>query len=257
MIRIGYLPWLVRVSRDQLGGGRARHAAALVPPARTIRVLQAIPSGANFRLVAREVRPSRIEDSCVLDADEAAFPQGEPGALGRLARWMALDAVWQSESLHISTGSPFRPVIVGRARRTILRRLLEGKSDAEEPVEFLDLSEDQARRWGGRRPIPWGRQEDMAWHRSMLLLRSSLSRPGLLEVGETGCLTIGTPLGRFVVPVTRMGMVQRFLGDCLEGHYCLVTADPGIPWGDEVMARILLLRTDAERFLRTARRHEP
>lgn len=94
---------------------------------------------------------------------------------------------------------------------------------------------------------------------SLKLLKKWLTTEEWKQIREKGEMAIPSKLDKntiYIVKKDAKEMVEIFHGNKYSHKLCLHVADPSLPVGDQLLAKILLLKNDEERFLKTANVHK-
>ena len=266
MVEIGYTRWFVGALEQPLQGGMCRWIMSLTPEAH----VYVIAGSADYVSIhTRVFELNRVQPMC-LGADEK----------DRRMRAMASSLAWEATQWCFLQGIIRGEVEAwsGRALTRIVECCRKGICEVPEQVLMVNLVEieqrlrgidrqaiaDEARTHAERIRMAEDamrevdktqRQRDAALKASANLLVSWLTSEEKAEAAAKQAITVRTGYGTFVVPVGH-GKVRRYVGGRPEGEYCVIFDDSSIPVGDEVLMKVTLLKTDPERFLRTANRFE-
>jgi hypothetical protein len=129
-----------------------------------------------------------------------------------------------------------RACIAEREREQVERQRVAAEAYAQHQAERLEHLKVQ----------------DKATAVSFDLLYSFLTPAEAEEAKKTHWITVKTLLGDFKVPVCAHGLAKLYVDGKYKASYCVVFADYRIPVGDEVLMKVALLKTDPERFIKTA-----
>lgn len=276
MIRIGLTRWFVRAIRLPKNGGQVVFRLDLVPQAKTYRVSADVSHGLSTRVETRLVSQEAISASgCHLAYDMRA--NAEVLAWRQLAMEIASAAVNKclQNGLVMSGGFDKAEADYG-VFGALMRAVESGVSDADDQVDFIDLvpdmhamrTERHARQQEARRiedeanrahreeqqrhQALFKQHSDAAGAASMDLLRSYLNDKEKKELAERGKVTVRNFMGEFVVPVIAHGLIRHYVEGEYYASYCVVFKDWTIPFGDEALMKIMLLKADPKRLIKTA-----
>lgn len=272
MIRIGFIRWLVGVSKKSLNGGRTELTCSLTPHASRYKSMVKIWHGLRSEVIERETdvsaqSASRVEDTYGLNGlKQAAIMKSMADELAsRTVNYCVNIGIVDFEGFSLQAA-------IFLVRTAIMNAVRDDVSDKLERVAFVDLVPDMnaVRAERDRAKLEAQARQQAAWNRhhadaaernaaaagalalSFDLLYSMLNSVERKEAETTGKVTVKTLAGDFVVPITAHGLVKHYV----EGKYvvslCVVFQDYSIPVGDEALMKIALLKTDPQRFIRTA-----
>jgi len=276
MIRIGFIRWLVQVSKTSVGRGQTRFACSLIPHAsryKTICVewfgLRRVESEREISVKAQSVE--RTEDTYSLNG------LGEAKLMKALAEELAATTVLYCVNSNIVDHSGLdQRASMFLVRTAIMNAVCSDISDPIERVDFIDLIPDMraVKAERQRAKLEAEARQQAAWNRhqqeyaerqreerekatgalalSFDLLYSMLNSVERKEAKETGKVSVKTMHGTFVVPITAHGLVKQYVDDKYVVSHCVVFQDYSIPVGDEAMMKVALLKIDPARFMGTS-----
>jgi hypothetical protein len=272
MIRIGFIRWLVQVSKTSVGKGQTKLACSLTPQASRYKSVVKVWHGLRSEHIERETSVdaqdcSRVEDTYSTNGLKQA------AIMKSLAEELASRTVNYCVNIGIVDFSGFDLcAAIYLVRTAIMNAVCSDISDIIERVEFIDLvpdmqavrlERDRARVENeARRQAAWNihnaedverqKHRNKASNLSFELLYSMLNSTEKKEAETTGKVTVKTLAGNFVVPITGHGMVMQYVDGKYVVSHCVVFQDYSIPVGDEVLMKIALLKTDPQRFMRVS-----
>ena len=267
MITIGPTRWFVRASRTPERGGWTRYELSLVPEAQRYRVLKVEYDGLDEKTVESVVPVHELMISSKVDTWS---DKGNDAArlVRSLCEEMSAEAI--GEALRLQLMHP--DGVEKRARQLIVRdALLKAIQGANEPVESvaeIDVRDyyrevierriEVARR-AEERVAEERRLDGLAKthatesrKRSMELLYDNLPPEMVEEAKEHRRITIKSGGDLFVVPVASHGIVERYKGGKYVASYCIIFGDYCMPLGDEVLMKVVLIKSDLPFFLKKA-----
>jgi len=275
MIRIGLSRWFIQAAKTPAPNGHVKISLTMVPQASRFRVLVKHWHGLRDELVERdiEVEPILVERSELrYDLERKALREATVWQL--LAGELASSAVESCLRQGIVDCAGYdRAAGIWLVKTALMKNVERGQSDVPETTEYIDLAADMRaiREERERQRIERERLarnayaahvEELARRErerpetklSFELLYSLISAAEKKEAEEKGRITIRNVFGEFRIPVATYGLVERYVDKVYEASYCIVFKDHSIPLGDECLMKIALLKTDPQKFLKTANR---
>jgi hypothetical protein len=173
------------------------------------------------------------------------------------------------------------PHAIYAVKIAIMKAVEKGESDPVEQADFADLVGDmeemRTQREALAREVQQLAEGAMAAHyadifmryragkkattegvkKSKELLFEYLTEAERKEAKKHGTITVRNLLGDFKVFVRKHGFIQQFVEGKHVADYCVVFADYNIPHYDEVLMKVLLLRSDPERLMKVANKFAP
>lgn len=266
MITIGPTRWFAQATRVPERGGRTKYDLRLLPEADKYLITKLVYEGLSEKLVEAELFPEDISVTAWLNTWEACGAE-ELRLCKSLCEELAAQAVGEGMRLHI-----FRPEGLEKYARQLvisegLLRAIQKPNETPTFIEEADVREDlreiiEAKRLAVERAAQAAQEQYEKEHkysaesrkRSMELLYENLPEDLVKEAKEHRKITINTEKGeRFVVPVESHGLVERYNKDGVYvGRYCLIFAEHSMPVGDEVLMKMILIKSDLKTFIRKA-----
>ena len=266
MITIGPTRWFAQATRVQERGGRTKYDLRLLPEADKDLITKLIYEGLHERVVEAELFPEDISVTAWLNTWEACGAD-ELRFCKSLCEELAAQAVGEGMRLHI-----FRPEGLEKYVRQLvvsegLLKAIQRPNETAVFVEEIDVREDlreaiDAKRFAAERAVQAAQELHEREHkysaesrkRSMELLYDNLPEGLVKEAKEYHKITIITEKGeRFIVPLMTHGMVERYNKDGVYiGKYCLLFAEHSMPVGDEVLMKMILIKSDLKTFIKKA-----
>lgn len=252
VLSIGLTRWFVSATETRLGGGRIRWTLTLTPQARTYVVQNGNGWSHYFTDKRVHTRPFSVENYGTVMTTEALKAE----IVQRLANELSWEVVRWCSNLGIVDGDLGIPALCVYA--ALLAAVQEQRYDEIEQVDEISLTQlmeqrrdqiNQARIHSRVRDEDYEAASRVAFD----LLTSWLTPEEKEEAATKSVITVNNRLGRFVIPVGP-GKVTRYVDDKPEAQYCMIFKDHDIPVGDEVLMKLVLLKSDPERFLQEANR---
>lgn len=274
MIRIGFIRWLVQVSKKSAGRGQTTFSCSLTPHASRYKSMVKIWKGLKSEVVERE---TDVSAQSAARTEETYSMNGlkECALMKSMADELASRTVNYCINLGIVDfeGFDLRASIF-LVRTAIMNAVCADVSDPIETIPFIDLVADMRavreerqraqREAEERQRAAWNqhqeeyaarrheerKEKDAAYALSFDLLYSMLNSVERKEAKETGKVTVKTMLGEFVVPIAAHGLVKQYVDGKYVISHCVVFQDYSIPVGDEALMKIALLKVDPSRFIK-------
>jgi hypothetical protein len=267
MITIGPTRWFVRASKTSERGGWNRYELSLIPEAQRYRILKVEYDGLAERSVEAVVDACELKISSKVDSWS---DRGNDAArlVRSLCEEMSAEAIGEALRLQL-----MRPDgVEKRARQLIVRdallKAIQGANEAVESVAEIDVRDYymevierriEAARQADERAAEEKRLDGLAKthatasrKRSMELLYDNLPPEMVEEAKKFNRVTVRSGGDTFVVPVLSHGIVERYKAGKYVGSYCIIFGDHCMPLGDEVLMKIVLIKSDLPFFLKKA-----
>jgi len=265
VVIIGPTRWFVDHFRHPQRGGRTMYEIALIPEAVTYKICKKVYHGLDPRMVNEDVQPKDLVVTAWLNTREA-YGKDELRLAKSLCQELAAEAIGECLRLQL-----FKPEGLEKYARQlvvadVLERSLQVPPDEIVQVEDIDLvaimlQEEADRRLEADRVAAEKEHEfrerqkraKASLNKSMELLFSNLP-PNLVEEAKTkNTITVDKNGEKYVIPLQQHGFVKRYNRDGKLIHeYCLVFRDYDIPLGDEVLMKMILIKSDLKTFLAKA-----
>ena len=265
MVLLGLTRWFVDHFRQQQRGGRTMYELALVPQAITYKIARIVHHGLQNHIQEQSIQPKDLVVTAWLNTREVTAK--DELRLGKsLCAELAGEAMGEGMRLGL-----FDAVGIDKYARQLLieenlQRSLQRPPEEIQQVDEIDLANEMrldieaARALRLQVALAETRASTVLMERvrkaikkSLDLLYSNLPEEQLAEAKSEQTITVKRGGERFVIPVKKHGLVERFdkSGKHM-GSYCLVFSDDELPLGDEVLMKLILIKSDLRTFLNTA-----
>ena len=270
MITIGPTRWFAQATRVDERGGRSRFDLRLIPEANKYKIVKSIYEGLDEVIVEADLFPEEISVTSWLNTWEACGSE-VLRLCKSLCEELAAEAVGEALLKQI-----FRPEGLEKYARQLiisegLLKAVQKPNEDTQYVEEIDIREDLREAIEGKRLAAERiSREEMEQRdqqrkfsvesrkRSMQLLYDNLPEDLVHEAKTNSTLTITNKGEKFIIPVKTHGLVERYnkKGEYV-GKYCLIFAECSMPVGDEVLMKMILVKSDLKTFLKKANFFSP
>jgi len=276
MVRVGFVRWFINCGMIPQNCGKTAIRLSLTPQASTYHTLLKVWHGIHSESVERDilVEPHTVQ---VIDETYNLRANAILRHLQTLAAELSERVVNYCVNLGIVDYAEYdKSAAMYIVRQSLINAAKDNRNDNDLRVDRIDLVpdmraciEEKARQHEERARIAaeaWAAHQAEVQERraandveyakalntSFELLYSMLSPAEIEEVKTKHCLMVHNLLGDFKVPAFQHGLVEHFVEGKYKASYCVVFEDYRLPLGDEILMKVVLLKTNPDKFLKVA-----
>lgn len=284
MVKIGLVNWIITLkSERKVTGGQTEYRIHLQPEYRSYIINKRIENNIRPIAILLPERAIEFERICIksksfsgcIVVDDYDFVDNKRDIFQK-TRYLSFEIAtmalnWQcNEKLGVFEETKRDYIYI--LATNIMKFIERNESDDVEIKDMYNLVEEQraAEQRIHERELEAIRRAEEIWQAhneeeirrqgfykeaekiSLELLNSLISENEKKEIEKEGSLIVENVLGKFVIPTTRHGLIEKYVDGKYEASYCIVYKDYSIPYGDEIAMKYILLKTDLQKFLQTA-----